>query len=59
MPARSSISGGAFPKIYRHEKSRLISLKVPEALLEAFKVKSRLSGIPYQTQIKKLMSAWL
>lgn len=40
-------------------KSRLISLKVPEVLLEAFKTKARLSAIPYQTQIKRLMSAWL
>jgi predicted DNA binding CopG/RHH family protein len=40
-------------------KSRLISIKVPEPLLEAFKTRSRLSGVPYQTQIKKLMKAWL
>lgn len=43
----------------RSSKSRLISLKVPEPLLEAFKTKAGLSGIPYQTQIKRLMSAWL
>lgn len=40
-------------------KSRLISMKVPEALLGAFKIKARLSGVPYQTQIKRLMTAWL
>ena len=40
-------------------KSRLISLKVPEPLLEAFRTKARLRGTPYQTQIKRLMSAWL
>lgn len=40
-------------------KSRLISMKVPEPLLEAFKTKARMSGIPYQTQIKRLMTAWL
>lgn len=39
--------------------SRLISLKVPEALLAAFKVKAQLSGAPYQTQIKRLMTRWL
>jgi predicted DNA binding CopG/RHH family protein len=39
--------------------SRLISIKVPEALLAAFKVKARLSGSPYQTQIKRLMTQWL
>lgn len=41
------------------QKSRLISIKVPEALLEAFKTKAKLSGIPYQTQIKRLMNHWL
>ncbi len=40
-------------------KSRLISIKVPEPLLSAFKTKAGLSGIPYQTQIKRLMSRWL
>lgn len=40
-------------------KSRLISMKVPEPLLEAFKTKSRLNGSPYQTQIKRLMQDWL
>ena len=40
-------------------RSRLISLKVPEPLLAAFKAKARLHGVPYQTQIKTLMQAWL
>jgi len=40
-------------------KSRLISMKVPEPLLDAFKTKARLSGIAYQTQIKRLMTHWL
>ena len=39
--------------------SRLISMKVPENLLAAFKAKARLAGTPYQTQIKKLMTTWL
>jgi len=39
-------------------KSRLISLKVPEPLLAAFKMKAQLSGVPYQTQIKRLMTDW-
>jgi uncharacterized protein (DUF4415 family) len=39
--------------------SKLISLKVPEHLLSAFKAKARLTGTPYQTQIKALMKAWL
>lgn len=41
------------------QRSRLISIKVPEELLEAFKAKSRLHGVPYQTQIKRLMKEWL
>ena len=40
-------------------RTRLISLKVPEPLLAAFKAKARLHGVPYQTQIKTLMQAWL
>lgn len=39
--------------------SRLISLKVPENLLEAFKAKANLHGVPYQTQIKRLMMDWV
>jgi len=40
-------------------KSRLISMKVPEPLLDAFRTKARLRGVAYQTQIKRLMSLWL
>ena len=36
-------------------RSRLISLKVPEDLLQTFRSKCDLSGIKYQTQIKKIM----
>ena len=43
----------------RAGRSRLISLKVPESLLAAFKVKAGLDGIPYQSQIKRLMAEWL
>ena len=39
--------------------SKLISMKVPEGLLLAFKTRAQLMGVPYQTQIKKLMSEWL
>ncbi len=39
--------------------SRLISLKVPEHLLEAFKARASLHEVPYQTQIKKLMMEWV
>ena len=40
-------------------KSRLISLKVPEPLLEAFKLACQARGERYQTKIKALMLAWL
>jgi len=43
----------------RRSKSRLISIKVPEDLLAAFKAKARLCGLRYQTQIKNLMTEWL
>ena len=41
------------------DKSKLISMKVPESLLASFKVKSNLHQIKYQTQIKKLMLEWV
>ncbi len=40
-------------------RSRLISLKVPENLLNAFKAQAARKGTPYQTQIKALMKAWV
>ncbi len=40
-------------------QSRLISIKVPEDLLGAFKSKARLCNVAYQTQIKHLMTAWV
>lgn len=41
------------------KESKLISLKVPENLLEAFKTKAKMRGVKYQTQIKALMQEWL
>ncbi|HBE89392.1 MAG TPA: hypothetical protein DDW67_09680 [Elusimicrobia bacterium] len=40
-------------------RSRLISLKVPEPLLAAFREKAGKRGVPYQSQIKILMEKWL
>jgi len=40
-------------------RSKLISLKLSEPLLRAFKDKSQLSGVAYQSQIKALMRQWL
>jgi predicted DNA binding CopG/RHH family protein len=50
-----------FRRLHGHKPapSKLISMKVPEDLLFAFKTKARLSNTPYQTQIKALMRAWL
>lgn len=45
-----------------HEKpaaSKLISMKVPEPLLAAFRFKCRERGVKYQTRIKELMTAWV
>ena len=39
--------------------SRLISMKVPDSLLTAFKIRCRLEDLRYQTQIKRLMQDWL
>lgn len=39
--------------------SKLISIKIPEDMLMAFKRRSSMNGVPYQTQIKKLMKEWL
>jgi len=40
-------------------KSKLISIKVPENLLNIFKTRAKLAGVPYQTQIKTLMKEWV
>lgn len=43
----------------RPSRSKLISLKVPEDLLAAFRARAELAGVPYQTLIKQLMRDWL
>lgn len=43
----------------RHHKSKLISLKVPEDLLENFQRHCALKGVKYQTQIKQLMREYV
>lgn len=40
-------------------KSKLISLKVSEDLLEVFRLKAKAHGLRYQTQIKTLMQNWV
>ena len=40
-------------------KSKLISIKIPENLLNVFKAQAAREGTPYQTQIKKLMREWI
>ncbi len=39
--------------------SKLISMKLPQPLLDNFKQRCRLEGMRYQTQIKVLMKDWL
>ena len=43
----------------RPAASKLISMKVPEDLLNAFKTRAKMVNTPYQTQIKVLMKAWV
>jgi len=41
------------------KKSKLISMKIPEDLLQAFRAKCEIKNIKYQTHIKTLMQSWL
>jgi len=41
------------------DKTKLISLKIPESLLKAFRSKCELEDLKYQTQIKVLMKEWI
>jgi predicted DNA binding CopG/RHH family protein len=41
------------------DRSKLISIKVPENLLRAFRFACESREVKYQTQIKKLMAEWL
>jgi predicted DNA binding CopG/RHH family protein len=38
---------------------KLISLRVPERLLQSFREKAKSEGVAYQTQIVELMRRWL
>lgn len=39
--------------------NKLISIRMPIPLLEAFRFKAERAGVPYQVMIKRLMEAWL
>lgn len=41
------------------QESRSISIRIPKNLLSTFRTKSKIEGMHYQTQIKKLMEEWL
>jgi len=41
------------------QKCKPISIKIEPSLLNAFKTKAKLEGIPYQTKIKQLMAEWV
>ncbi len=40
-------------------RSTAISLRVPDALLRLFRARCAAAGVPYQTQIKRLMEEWV
>jgi predicted DNA binding CopG/RHH family protein len=51
-----------FRNLHSYDKphrTKLISIKVQDNLLQAFKAKAKIHGIPYQTQIKRLMEEWM
>ena len=41
------------------DRSRSISLRVPESLLAGFRSRCDIEGVAYQTRIKELMRRWL
>lgn len=41
------------------DKMKLISIKIPQSMLKAFRAQCELNGLKYQTQIKTLMKKWL
>jgi uncharacterized protein (DUF4415 family) len=43
----------------RKSRTKLISIKVEEDLLGTFRTQCNILGVPYQTQIKKIMQEWL
>lgn len=48
-----------FRRLREPSRSWLISLKVPESLLKAFRGRCQVEGVRYQTRIKQLMEAWV
>ncbi|MFH2203735.1 MAG: BrnA antitoxin family protein [Elusimicrobiota bacterium] len=40
-------------------KSRPISIRIPENVLSSFRSKAELLGVPYQTQVNRLMREWV
>ena len=51
-----------FRKLHYGQKttpSKLISIRVPQDLLNTFKKKSEIAGIGYQAKIKELMREWV
>lgn len=41
------------------DKTKLISIKIPESMLKTFRTKCELNGVKYQIQIKNLMREWI
>lgn len=40
-------------------KSTQVNVRVPQALLRAFRTRAEALGVPYQAQIKRLMEEWV
>lgn len=43
----------------KRTRTKLISIKIPEDLLAVFRTRAKLEGVPYQTQIQRLMREWV
>ena len=51
-----------FRKFHYNQKpapAKLISLRVPQGLLDTFKQKALIEGVGYQVKIKELMKQWV
>ena len=54
-----TLHGAARAPEPRTSTSTAISLRVPDSLLRLFRHRAAALGVPYQTQIKRLMEDWV
>ncbi len=43
----------------KHSPKKLISIRIPENILNAAKLKAEAIGVPYQIQIQRLIEQWV